>query len=414
MKISRLTVKAATLLGASTLAAHAEDLVVYQTWSSPAEVAALNVLNEAVTAEGINWIDITIPHNTGSSVSLLNLVIGGQPPNIFSENNTGVYRDLTEMGFGRDLTDAFKESGAIDHFSEAVQNAITIDGEIRKMPLGVHIDGMVYYNMEVAKAAGVDPTSWASLDEMMADFDAVSAAGYVPLAVGAQQWQIGYLTHALMGTLAGPELYRGVYGEVPDPTAFDSADVRSVFEWLRKFQQAADDGSVNRDWNMTTNNVIAGQALMQIHGDWMKGEWRAAGKEPGVDFGCVPIPGYKAVVVTVDGWGALGGQPQDIDAAMMRFAQIVTGPKVNANFANVKGATPVRNDVPTDGIDLCAQRVLELLEDNTRQVNNPSVTVDSDWQNAIWEVAFNFWSDPDMSVDDAIASLHSQHDIILN
>lgn len=413
MKFAPYGLTAALMLGVSTIAVQAEDLVVFQNWSSPAEVAALNVLHAAVTAVGINWIDITIPHDTGSSVSLLNLVVGEQAPNIFSENNTGVYRDLTGMGLGRDLTEAFTQSGAIEHFSDAVMKAITIDGEIRKIPLGVHIDGMLYYNMAVATAAGVDPTAWGSLDDMLADFEKITAAGYVPLAVGAQQWQIGYLTHALMATLGGPDIYNGVYGEAPDPAVFDSAEVRSVFEWLRKFQQAADEGSVNRDWNMTTNEVISGHALMQIHGDWMKGEWRAAGKVAGVDFGCIPVPGYRAVAVTVDGWGALGGQPEAIDAAEMLFAQTVTDPAVNAEFANVKGATPVRDDVPTEGLDVCAQRVIELLGDDARQVNNPSVTVDADWSNAIWEVAFNFWSDPDMPVDDAIAALHSQYDAIL-
>lgn len=414
MKFATLKLAATLMLGASSLAAQAEDLVVFQQWSSPAEVAALKVLHEAVTAKGINWIDITIPHDTGSSVSLLNLVIGGQPPNIFSENNAGVYRDLTGMGLGRDLTDAFTESGAIENFSDAVTKAITIDGEIRKMPLGVHIDGMLYYNMEVADAAGVDPSTWTSLDEMFGDFEKISAAGYTPLAVGAQQWQVGYLTHAMMATVAGPEIYNSVYGAKPDRDALGSDEVRSVFEWLRKFQQAADEGSVNRDWNMTTNEVITGKALMQIHGDWMKGEWRAAGKEAGTDFGCIPVPGYEAVAVTVDGWGALGGQSAEVDAAEMLFAQTVTDAAVNAAFANVKGATPVRNDVPMDGLDICSKRVIELLADNDRQVNNPSVTVDADWSNTIWEVAFNFWSDPAMSVDDAVDALQSQYDVILD
>ncbi|MBL4812354.1 MAG: carbohydrate ABC transporter substrate-binding protein [Rhodobacteraceae bacterium] len=413
MKFAKCNLTAALMLGVSTLAVQAEDLVVYQTWSSPAEVAALNVLNDAVSAQGINWIDITIPHDTGSSVSLLNLVIGGNPPNIFSENNTGVYRDLTGMGLGRDLTEAFTESGAIEHFSAAVLNAITIDGEIRKMPLGVHIDGMLYYNMEVAQAAGVDPTAWGSLDEMYADFEKISAAGYTPLAVGAQQWQIGYLTHAMMATVGGPEVYNALYGAEPDRDVLSSDAVRTVFEWLRKFQEASDEGSVNRDWNMTTNEVITGGALMQIHGDWMKGEWRAAGREAGVDFGCIPVPGYEAVAVTVDGWGALGGQSPEVDAAEMLFAQIVTGAEVNAAFASVKGATPVRNDVPSGALDACSQRVIELLGDNDRQVNNPSVTVDADWSSAIWEVAFNFWSDPEMSVDDAVANLESQYDVIV-
>jgi glucose/mannose transport system substrate-binding protein len=413
MKLTTKSFAAMLMLSLSTFAAQAEDLVVFQNWSSPAEVAALNVLKKAVTDKGINWIDITIPHDTGSSVSLLNLVVGEQAPNIFAENNTGVYRDLTGMKLGRDLTEAFTQSGAINHFSGAVKKAISIDGEIRKMPLGVHIDGMLYFNKDVAAKAGVDPTTWTSLDAMYADFEKIKAAGFQPLAVGAQQWQIGYLFHAMMATVAGPDIYNKVYGEKPDPAALDSAEVRSVFEWLRKFQMAADTGSVNRDWNMTTNEVISGKALMQIHGDWMKGEWRAAKKEAGKDFGCVPVPGYKAVAVTVDGWGALGGQPAARDAAEMLFAQTVTDAKVNAEFASVKGATPVRDDVDVATLDACAQRVVELLKDNDRQVNNPSVTVDADWSNGIWEVAFNFWSDPTMTVDAAIASLHSKHDTIM-
>jgi glucose/mannose transport system substrate-binding protein len=234
------TLTAMLMLSVSVVAAQAEEIVIYQNWSSLAEVAALNVLKTAAAAKGIVWIDITIPHDTGSSVSLLNLVAGEQAPNIFAENNTGVYRDLSGMNLGRDLTEAFTQSGAIDHFSSAVKKAIMIDGEIRKMPLGVHIDGMLYYNMEVAAKAGVDPTTWTSLDAMYADFDKIKAAGFQPLSVGAQQWQIGYLFHAMMATVAGPAIYNQLYGETPDAAAIDTPEVRAVFEWLRKFQQQAD------------------------------------------------------------------------------------------------------------------------------------------------------------------------------
>ena len=54
---------------------------------------------------------------------------------------------------------------------------------------------------------------------------------------------------------------------------------------LTERHQQVDPGSQNRAWNDTTNLVITGKALMQIHGDWMKGEWRNAGKVAGKDFG---------------------------------------------------------------------------------------------------------------------------------
>jgi ABC-type sugar transport system, periplasmic component len=408
-----------TILGGLTAtlllgtAASATDLVVYHSWSSGPEVAALNVLKAGLEAKGHTWTDIAIPHNTGSNVNLMNLVTGGTPPNVFMESNPGVYRDLSAMGLGRPITEYFTEQGYLEHLPDSVVKSITVDGEIMKVPTAIHIDGMVYYNKEVAAAAGVDPEAWDSLDAMFADFQKVSDAGYIPLAIGGQQWQIGYLTHALAAAIGGPDFYLSIYSEQPDPAAIDSAQMRSLLDWLRKFQQAADEGSANREWNVTTNAVITGQALMQIHGDWMKGEWTAAGKVAGTDFGCVQIPGAQAVVVTVDSWGLLGGQPEDVDQAELDFASVVVDPAIQADFALAKGSTPVRLDAPESALDACSQEVLGILADPAHQVQNPHSVSDADWQNSIWDVVFNFWSDPTMSVDDAIAQMQENHDIIL-
>lgn len=404
----------ALLVAAAPTTAEAEDLIIYHNWSSEAEVGALNVLRAGLEAKGHSWTDIAIPHDTGSNVSLLSLVTGGSPPNVFLEASPGVYRDLVELGLGRPLTEFYKEQGYTEHLPDSVVKSITVDGEIMKVPTAIHIDGMVYYNMEVAEAAGVDPTAWDSMEAMFADFDTVREAGYNPLAIGGQQWQVGYLTHALAATTGGPEFYSAIYGPEPDPSVIDSAEMRTVLDWLRRFQQATDEGSVNRDWNTTTNAVITGQALMQIHGDWMKGEWRAAGKEPGVDFGCIQIPGAAAVVVTVDAWGLLGDQDEAVDAAELDFASVVLDPQVQADFAAIKGSTPVRLDAPEDSLDACSQEVLHMLNDPARQVPNPHNTVDADWQSSIWDVVFNYWSDPSMTADDAIAQMQSNYDLILN
>ena len=189
--------------------------------------------------------------------------------------------------------------------------------------------------------------------------------------------------------------------------------MRTLLETLRRFQQEADEGSANREWNVTTNMVITGQALMQIHGDWMKGEWSAAGKTAGTDFGCIQIPGAKAVPVTVDSWGILGGQSEEVDAAELDFAAVVADPQIQADFASAKGSTPTRLDAPSEVLDACSVEVLRILEDADHQVPNPHSTVDADWQNSIWDVVFNFWSDPSMSVDDAIAQIQENYETIL-
>jgi glucose/mannose transport system substrate-binding protein len=402
---------AALLLGTS--AGNAADLVIYHGWSSPAEVAALNVLKAGLEAKGNTWTDLAIPHDSGASVSLVNLVTGGNPPNVFMESNPGVYRDLMSQGLSLDLTQWYADNDIAAHLPDSINKVIAVDGKIVKVPTALHIDGMVYYNLAVAKDAGVDPQSWADLDAMFADFDKIKAKGYIPLAIGGQQWQVGYLLHALTAAVAGPAIYSGVYGTDPTIETLDSPEFRASLEMLRKFQQNTDEGSVNRDWNVTTNMVITGKALMQIHGDWMKGEWYAAGKKPGVDFGCVNIPGTKALSVTVDAWGMLGGQPEDKTKAELDFASVVLDPAIQADFALAKGSTPVRLDAPADKLDDCSKEVLGALADVNKQVPNPHNTADEDWRGALDIVSFNYWSDPNMTTDAAIEELKEQFDTIL-
>ncbi|SHJ26824.1 ABC transporter substrate-binding protein [Wenxinia saemankumensis] len=411
---TRLTGLAAALLCGTALApaAMAEDVIVFHNWSSGPEVAALNVLKDDFEAMGHTWTDIAIPHDTGSNVSLLNLVTGGNPPNVFLESSPGFYRDLADMGLARPLTDWYEENGYLEHLPSSVIESITVDGEIMKIPTAIHIDGMVYYNMDVAEQVGVDPESWGSLEDMFADFDTIREAGVVPIALGAQQWQIGYLAHAIAASVAGPEFYNAIYGGEVNPEMIDSEEMRLTLDWLRRFQQAADEGSVNRDWNVTTNMVITGDALMQIHGDWMKGEWSAAGLTAGEDFGCMQIPGAMAVPVTVDAWGILGDQSEEMDAAELDFASVVLDPEVQARFAAEKGSTPVRLDAAGE-IDACSQAVLGYLEDPEHQVANPHTMVDADWQSSLWDVLFNYWSNPDMTADEAIEQMQTNYDLIL-
>ncbi|KKB79241.1 sugar ABC transporter substrate-binding protein [Devosia soli] len=414
MSIKRFAgIAAGLMLSTASFGAMATDLVIYHSWSAPPEIAALNVIKGELEAKGHTWTDIAIPHDTGSNVNLMSLITGGQPPNVFMESNPGVYRDIAGMGLGFPLTQWFNDNAIVDKLPAAVAASISVDGEIVKVPQALHIDGMLYYNMEVAKAAGVDPAAWDSTDAMFADFQKIRDAGYAPLAVGSQPFQVGYLTHALVAAVAGPDVYKKIYGEEVDPTALDDPNFAKALETLRLFANEAGPEAQNRPWNETTNEVITGKALMQIHGDWMKGEWLGAGKVAGTDFGCIEIPGAQAVVVTVDAWGLLGGQAEDVQNAELDFASVVLDPESQAKFAAAKGSTPVRLDAPAESLDACSTEVLRILEDPAQQVQNPHNTADADWQDSIWNVVFNFWSDSSMTVEDAIAEMKDNYDTIL-
>lgn len=403
----------ALMIGLSPLGVSAAELTLWHSWSNESEMRALNTIVDAFIAQGHTVRTASVPHETAGESPLVSLFVAGTPPNVFIAAEAGFFRDLNAQGQGQEVGTLFDEIGATEAFPETVLKAITIDGQVMKIPVGVHIDGMVYYNMEVAKAAGVDPASWMSLEDMWADRQKVEDAGYTFIAIGGNTFQAGYTFHPMLAAIAGPDVYNKFYGD-PDDAIIDDPGVRATIETMGEIFRQTDEGWVNRSWNDTTNTVIAGNALMQIHGDWMKGQWKANGKEPGVDFGCINIPGTKALSVTVDSFGILGGVDEETLKAELDFASLVVDPAINAEFALYKGSSPVRLDVPEDHLDICNELVLESLGKPDYSVLNTFYVADLDWQNSVWNALFAYQSDPNMTVDDVIARLKSERSAVFD
>ena len=186
----------ALLMTAVPLSANAAELFVYHSWSAESEVSALNVLIDELAERDIAWSEIAIPHESESNVGLINLVTGGNPPDVFIESNPGFYRDLKGMGLAQPVTELFDSEGITENLPQAVVQSITVDGEIMKIPTAIHIDGMIYYNKAVAEAAGVDPASWTSLEDMWADQQKVEDAGYTFMAMGRRRcWIAGFVVN---------------------------------------------------------------------------------------------------------------------------------------------------------------------------------------------------------------------------
>jgi ABC-type glycerol-3-phosphate transport system substrate-binding protein len=410
------TAAIALMVGMGPIAAKATDLTLFHTWSNESEMAALNTIVKAFEAKGNKVTSASVPHETAGESPLVSLFVAGTPPNLFIAADAAFFRDLEKKGQAVDVRPLMDQIGATKAFPETVLKAITIDGKLLKIPTAVHIDGMVYYNMDVAKKAGVDPTKWTSMDDMWADEAKVEKAGFTFIAIGGNTFQAGYTFHPLLAAIAGPDIYNRFYGATPDgkpdKAVFDEKGVRDAIETFRRITAQTDPGWVNRAWNDTTNTVIAGKALMQIHGDWMKGQWKANGKVVGKDFGCINIPGTKALSVTVDSFGILGGVAPDVLKAEEDFASIVVDPKVNAEFAFHKGSSPVRTDVPTDKLDACNTLVLDSLKKPNFSVENTNYIADPDWQNSVWNVMFTFQGNPKMTTDDVIAALKKEYDSI--
>ncbi len=387
------------------------DLLVFNNWSSDAEIGALNVIRNEFQKQGGKWNDITIAHDTGASIPLINMITGGNPPDVFIDNNVKFERDLMQRGMIADFTAYYKTLNLDKVIPPVVKDAMMVDGKVVHAPLTVHIVGSIFWNTAAAKKAGINPNSWKTLDDMFADFPKAKQAGIIPLAIGAQKWQLDYLLGTMIAYVSG-DLYDKVFGLNPDKAAFDSKEMRQALAYYRKIQQNADQGSANRNWNDTTNLVIRGDALMQLHGDWMKGEFIAAKKVLGVDYDTMLVPGTKSVQVTIDEETFLAPKTQLKKTTEEAFFKIMTQKDITEKFSVIKGCTPVRLDA-TAGIDKHAKMVLSAISKPGFGHLVRNITMDNDFAGAYADLADAFWNTPTMTADDFIKQLQQKYDEIL-
>jgi glucose/mannose transport system substrate-binding protein len=110
--------------------------------------------------------------------------------------------------------------------------------------------------------------------------------------------------------------------------------------------------------------------------------------------------------------GVLGGQPENLDKAELDLVAAFVDPVVSAKANQKKGSTSPRADASTEFQDACNKVAMDALNVPNGQVPNPFNVIDADWNNAIWNAMYNFWSDKNQTVDDVIAALKDEYDAI--
>jgi glucose/mannose transport system substrate-binding protein len=102
--------------------------------------------------------------------------------------------------------------------------------------------------------------------------------------------------------------------------------------------------------------VIKGDALVQVMGDWAKGEFRAANKEAGKDFICYRFPGTDGAVIYNSDMFAVFNVSADRKAAQTAMATATMSKSFQSAFNVIKGSVPARMDVPDTDFDMCGKK----------------------------------------------------------
>ncbi|CAH2401104.1 ABC transporter substrate-binding protein [Mesorhizobium ventifaucium] len=347
-----------TALGSGlAFAAHAQDVKEVEMlhwWTSGGEAAALNVLKEDLAKQGFAWKDVPVAGGGGDAAmtALKAMVAAGNYPTA-SQMLGYTVLDYAAAGVMGDLTEAAVKEGWDKSVPAALQKFSVYDGKWVAAPVNVHSVNWLWINKAVMdKIGGTEPKTF---DEFIALLDKAKAAGVIPLALGGQNWQEATMFDSVVLSTGGPEFYKKAFNDL-DEEQLKSDTMKKSFDNLAKLVTYVDPNFSGRDWNLATAMVIKGDALVQVMGDWAKGEFNAAKKTPGTDFLCYRFPGTDGSVVYNSDMFGMFDVPEERKAAQVALATATLSKSFQSAFNVVKGSVPARTDVPDTDFDACGKK----------------------------------------------------------
>ncbi len=403
MKLKSAAVAAAALV-ASAGVAGAEKMEVTHWWTSGGEAAAVSVFADAVNAAGHEWVDGAIAGGGNARPIILSRIAGGDPMAATQLNTGRDAEDLVQAGLMTDLTDLAEAEGWADFIRPSkLLDSCTYEGRIYCVPVNIHSFQWMWLNRDVYAQSGVDvPSNW---DEFAAAAPALRDAGFTPLAVGGEAWQISGMSGVFQVALGGLDLYRAINVD-KSAEAAASPEMTRVFEAIADARGMVDDGYVGRAWNDATAMVITGKAGAQIMGDWAQGEFGVAGQTAGVEYDCLPGLGVYPVLDTGGDAFYFPKPNKNVDAmtaAQLEMASLLVSKQVQVDFNLAKGSLPIRGDIDLEAANGCMKKGLEILANPENVLPSSEQTFSGDTQGQMEDLWVSFFNDPSISVEDAQA-----------
>lgn len=366
--------------------------------TSGAESEAITILAKEFEKRGGKWVDSAAPGGpTDAQALIMNRIAGGNPPGVafISVGHSAV--ELGKEGLLQDIKAEADKNGA-DVTSDVMLKLVSdTDGALYALPIAIESSNLAWFSKTVYDEAGLTfPKSWA---EFLEQAKVLKEKGYIPLAVGAQGWQLSILFNSVLLAEAGNDTFDAIVN-TKTAEAAGSAKVVQAFTTMRALSTYSDAGASNRAWNDTLNLVAEGKAAVQIMGSWAGAELTKMGLERGDKWDCILPPGNTRLILDGAGFEFPKVTNADDVAGQALFVQVMMDPAVQAKFAAVKGAVPARLDADTSGLAPCDQMSAQIIRDSG-SFPSPSSVLGNESGGQIEDLLSRFWADASLTPEDA-------------
>ncbi len=390
-------------------AASAGEVEVLHWWTSGGEAKAAAALKSTMQAKGHTWKDFAVAGGGGDAAMtvLKSRVVSGNPP-AAAQIKGPALQEWAREGVLANMDATAKAEKWDELLPKTIADGLKYKGNYIAAPVNVHRVNWLWANPDAFKKAGAKmPTNW---DEFFVAADKLKAAGLIAVAHGGQNWQDFTTFESVALGLGGADFYKKALVQL-DPASLKSATMDKVLATFKRVKGYTDKGANGRDWNLATAMVIKGEAGMQLMGDWAKGEFIAAGKQPGVDFTCVPAPGTaKSFTYNIDSFALFKLKDAGAQKAQQDLAAAIMSSEFQEVFNLNKGSIPVRLNMKLDKFDACAKTsAADFVASAKTGGLVPSIAhgmaVAPAIDGAMKDVVSQFWNDDKMTVAAAMDKL---------
>lgn len=383
--------------------AGAAELEVTHWWTSAGEAAAVAEFARVFEEEtGNKWVDSALSGSgTGANPVIISRILGGNPMGATQMNTGRDAQPLIEAGLMRDLTDIADEMKIRDFYvDESLLEPCTYEGKIYCFPVNIHSWDWLWLSTAAYEKIGQPvPTTW---DEYVASWPALKEAGILPFGL-ASGWPIAGVPGVLMAGIGGTDLVMAINRD-KSVDAVRGPDFRKVAEAMDAIRSVVTPDTMVPSFGDVGNQLLAGEAAGNIHGDWLQGDLQVAGGVPGENYECLPGLGMND---KLSGGGdsfffpvlPAGTDPAVVEA-QTQLARILISPEAQLAFNLKKGSMPIRTDIDLAEANACMQKALKLLDNGLLPSGEFELSGDTNQQ--MQDLNIEFLGNPSISIDDYI------------
>lgn len=396
-----------------------KKLEIYHWWTAPgereaadAEFAAYNKL-----CPDYKVVENAIPGGGGVSqrVVLQSKLIAGVPVDTWQTLGGAELKGYVDAGYLQPLDDLYKELGYADVIPGPLLSAVTIDGHPYTVPLNMHLENILYYNLKLFDELKITPPT--KFDELIAACDAIKAAkpDMACLGLGSKEkWEDAFVFDTMLLENGGPQYYVDLFKGNID-VATDPVFKKSL-EQLAQLAPYVNTDHSGLTWDQAVKLVGDQKAAMTLMGTWAIGAFtKGSNWQPAVDFGAVTYPQVpeRILLFHPDTYGMSANAP-DPDATKC-WLQTVSTAELQIPTDVIQGGLFARTDIDaTNFPDPIRQELQKFVAANPGKLilDQHGSILPATAQPVYWDIISSFLAQPDVQkAIDQTANMMTTYDV---